>query len=137
MSSFIQRDSFISPSIYCWLKAPNIYYLFVIPLTLILIISLIFYIFVTIKVFSIYSNNNLNCFSNKKKVSQKSIELSMRHNSSYNQKRVIALLTFSFVSLGLTWLLGLFIVIASQIDENLKSLMDFLFCLFILFVFTT
>jgi len=130
MNSFIQRDSFISPSIYCWLKAPNIYYLFVIPLTLILIISLIFYIFVTIKVFSIYSNDNLKCFSKKKKVSQKSIQLSMRHNSSYNQKRVIALLTFSFVSLGLTWLLGLFIVIASQIDENLKSLMDFLFCLF-------
>ncbi len=113
-----------SYNIYCWLRAPYIYYLFVMPLTIVLIVSLAFYIVVAVKVYSIY---NMCCIKAK---NEQTINSMTRPNTSYNQKRVIALLTFSFVSLGLTWLLGLAIVIAAQIDENLKLAMDFLFCVF-------
>ena len=102
-----------------WFKSPYLYYLFVGPLITLLLISLIFYIFVSAKVISIYQKN---------KMSSRLVVLASY--SSYNQKKVIVLLTFSFISLGLTWLLGIFIVAASNSNKYLKLFSDFFFCLF-------
>ena len=95
----------------CWLKAPFIYYFFVAPLCLILLVSLVFYIFVVVKVASIYNKNEEESYS-------------------YNRTRVIVLLFFSFISLNLTWLVGVFIVLASHIDQRLKFYLEMLFCVF-------
>ncbi len=96
----------------CWLKPPYLYYFFVIPITLLLLVSLNLYIFVSVKVTRIYRRK-------------------LRFSSeAYDQKRVIVILTFSFISLGLTWLFGVLIVISAQVDENLKLAMEFLFCSF-------
>lgn len=96
----------------CWLKPPQLYYLFIIPMTILLLLSLNLYIFVSIKVSRVYRN--------KAKLA----------TGVYDQKRVVVILTFSFISLGLTWLLGILIVISAQLNEHLKLAMDFLFCLF-------
>ena len=104
----------------CWLKPPHLYHLFVIPISLLLGMSLYFYVFVCIKVRQIYNTSPGMLATNER--------LRSRLNSSYNQKRVIVLLTFSFISLGLTWLVGILIVISAQLDEYLKLLMELLFC---------
>lgn len=117
----------------CWLRKPYIYYLFVAPISVLLSLSFIFYIFVTIRVLSIYNyffSFKCCCFVGKKSNARGvEDETVSSGNSSYNNRRVIVLLSFSFISLGLTWLIGFFIIIASHINFNLKIVMEFLFCL--------
>lgn len=99
----------------CWLKAPQIYYLFIAPISFLLVLSLAFYICVTLKVFAIYRILN---------------KVDINLNTQYNNKKVIVILTFSFISLGLTWLIGILIFISNYIDSKFKMAMEFLFCLF-------
>ena len=101
----------------CWLSSPQLYYLFVVPMTALLTTSLNLFIFVFFKVSKVYKNtetarnrDNLN-------------------GCSYNQKRILLMLIFSFTSLGLTWLFGTFITIFSYIDEMLKIFFEILFCI--------
>lgn len=103
----------------CWLQKPIIHYYFVIPVLAISVLSLIFYSFVAIRVLSIYNYLNRN-----KPDSDQS------PSNSYNHRHVIVLLAFSFVSLGLAWLIRLIIaLIMDDIDVNLKLILEFLFVL--------
>jgi len=99
----------------CWLRKPFIYYFFIGPLSLLLIVSLVFYLFVVYKVLSIYGKNQLSEIDDA---------------NSYNNTRVIVLLFFSFISLNLTWLIGIFITLASLTDQSLKFYLEVLFTLF-------
>ena len=128
-----QRSLEIIPN-NCWLEAPDLYYLFVIPLLLLLAVSLLIYIFVFAKVVAIYNYsiclNARNCFiANSSTLAQSSNSELL--NSSYTNRRVVILLSFSFITMGLTWLLGIFIIVAAKTSSSsLKMFFDFLFCLF-------
>ncbi len=113
--------SYMKYELSCWLQTPHLYYLFVAPLTVLLLISLYFYVFVVNRVLNIY----------KKQCIIQSVEkLEAKLNTKYNQKRIIVLLTFSFVSLSLTWLFGTLITIMAHVDEYAKIVLDCLFCMF-------
>ena len=126
---YYMNSKSLKESTNCWLRAPQIYYLFIAPLGFLITLSLIFYIFVVYKVVKIYSYGNNGCFGTNKPNDNQDLN-NLNNSTSYNHKRVVVLLTFSFISLGLTWFIGVFIVIASHIDYNLKLALDFLFCLF-------
>lgn len=135
---------------YCWLTKPYIYYFFVSPLLVMLAISFLFYLFIAIKVCYLY-NTNCILFNTKNKLfeclsqfdhssslsttssSTTSSSLSSSatsYNSYYNNKYVISLLVFSALSLNLTWLLGIFIIISSNLNnKSFKYLAEFFFCI--------
>jgi hypothetical protein len=120
----------------CWIPAPDLYFIFVAPLSVLLIASLLIYIFVFIKVTTIYNYTfclNLRRLVNKKAVLRQDRDLNTIDplNASYINQRVVILLSFSFVSMGLTWLLGVFIIVSAKLHSHLlKMLFDFLFCVF-------
>ena len=101
----------------CWLRAPHLYYFFIAPINALLLVSLTLYVIVVIKVLSIYKKDD-------------SSTRTPGSETPYNHRRVIVLLFFSFISLNLTWLIGMFIVAASYMDEHLAFVLEFLFCLF-------
>ena len=115
---------------YCWLKPPELYFLFIAPLSVLLLISLLLYIFVLVQVYSIFKESMVCLGENNSSNNNNNKETDSNVSSSYNQKKVITLLTFSFISLGLTWILGIFVVLSSHIDPSFKLFFEFLFCLF-------
>lgn len=105
----------------CWLNSPQLYYLFVIPMTGLLMASLNLYIFVFYKV--------SKRFKNTKFLNQSTYHDNHLYASSYNQKKILLMLIFSFISLGVSWLFGTFITIFSFIDKWFKMFYEILFCI--------
>ena len=105
----------------CWLTSSHMYALLVGPVAVLLGATLLLYVIVLVRVLSMYNRVD-----------------EMVHVASsvsaYNERRVIALLTFSFVSLGLTWLLGVVVAAASSwsaaVAPGVRLTADLLFCLF-------
>jgi hypothetical protein len=109
-----------SDSEYCWLSKPYLYYLFIVPVFCLLFISFTFYIICVVKICNLYCKCKL--FEQERMIDV---------TSSYNHKYVISLLLFSMLSLSLTWLIGILIVVSSNLNDKVfKYLAEFFFCLF-------
>jgi hypothetical protein len=125
---------------HCWLPTPDLYFLFVAPLTALLAASLLIYVIVVIKVTTVY--NYTFCLRLRRALSKKSAANTAASTTAlrrprcydnddefnYTNQRVVILLAFSFVSLGLAWLLGLLVLVSARLPTPLKMLADFLFC---------
>jgi hypothetical protein len=105
----------------CWLRPPYLYTCFVLPVSSVLCLSLVFYVLVVVKVCSMFASNKADCLSSRCSLN-KSV-------SRYNHKRVISLLFFSLCSLSLGWLFGVLLVLFKH-DDVYKLCIEFLFCLF-------
>ena len=105
---------------FCWLSKPYLYYLFVVPVVCLLLISFTFYIICVMKICNTYCKCKL--FEQDRIID---------FTSSYNHKYVLSLLLFSMLSLSLTWLIGILIVISSKMNNKVFNyLSEFFFCLF-------
>lgn len=105
-----------------WLPTPYIYYFFVAPGALILLLSLVFYLSVASRMCTI---NEQNEFQKLRR------QIRFRTNTGYNNSRVITLLSVSFFLLSFGWFVELFALISPFFESryDLKLVFELLFCI--------
>lgn len=105
-----------------WLPTPFIYYFFVAPGALILLLSLLFYLSVATRMCSIDEQNELPKSRRR---------IRFRTNTGYNNSRVITLLSVSFFLLSFGWIVELFALISPFFESryDLKLVLELIFCI--------